>query len=361
MLATLAAALALTATAPQTSDAAQVQTFDAQARVTEAVQTVRPAAYRSAHVDWPALETELRAMAANARDTADLLPVYRRLLDALGDHHSFVQISNALNQTYQARYGKELYGDVVRGPRVSTFRGRDMIEHREIPVAQGKSVQWIAVPKVFGAGERAQAYAAHLFTATADVSPRNCGYIVDVRGNTGGNVWPMLTGLSGLLGDGPAGRETKPDGKVVIYAELKDGVATIVEEGEFKGREIIRSSTWRSIPALTTAPVAVLVDDSTASSGEGVAVALRGRENTRSFGARTFGVSTANNGFELSDGVNLVVTVGVMTDRNGVAYPEGLEPDQPVAFASPASGAEDSQVEAAKAWLAVQPGCAAAT
>lgn len=362
MLATLAAILALTPVMPQTADTSHPQPFDAQARVAEAVQKVRPAAYRSAQVNWPALEAELRAMAANARDTVDLLPVYRRLLDALGDHHSFVQASSALNQTYQARYGKELYSDVVREPRASTFRGRDMIEHREIAVADGKSVQWIAVPKVFGAGERAQAYAAHLFTATADVSPRTCGYIVDVRGNTGGNVWPMLTGLSGLLGDGPAGRETKPDGTVVIYAELKDGAATIVEDGEFKGREIIRSTAWRSIPALASASVAVLTDDSTASSGEGVVVAFQGRDHTRSFGARTFGVSTANNGFELSDGVNLVVTVGVMTDRNGVAYPDGISPDQPVAHGEgdPADP-DDAVVEAAKTWLAAQPGCAAAS
>lgn len=335
------------------------RTFDAQARVTEAVETVRPVAYRSAQVDWPALEAELAAMAATANDTTDMLPVYRRLLDALGDHHSFVQASDELNQGYQTRYGKTLYGDVVRPARVSTFRGRDMVEHRELPIGS-RSVQWIAVPRVFGAGERAQAYSAHLFTATTDVSPRNCGYIVDVRGNTGGNVWPMLTGLSGLLGDGPAGRETKADGSVVIYAELKDGAAVIVEEGEFKGREIMRSATWRSVPALETAPVAVLIDDSTASSGEGVAVAFQGRADTRSFGAPTFGVSTANSGFELSDGVNLVVTVGVMTDRNGVAYPAGLDPDQLVEFAPPSADRQDSQVEAAKAWLAAQPGCAAA-
>ena len=353
MLSLLAAALLVAAPEPG-------PTFDPRARVAEAVQTVRPVAYRSAHVDWPALEAELMAMAAPARDTADMLPVYRRLLDALGDHHSFVQASTELREVYQARYGKTLYGDVVRPPHTSTFRSRDMVEHRELAVSDSRSVQWIAVPQVFGAGERAQAYAAHLFTATSDVSPRNCGYIVDVRGNTGGNVWPMLTGLSGLLGDGPAGRETKADASVVIYAELREGAAIIVEEGEFKGREILRSAAWRPIPTLAAAPVAVLIDDSTASSGEGVAVAFRGRPETRSFGARTFGVSTANDGFELSDGVNLVVTVGAMTDRNGVAYAEGLDPDQIVAFAPSTGGGEDSQIEAARAWLAAHPACATA-
>jgi hypothetical protein len=353
MLSIAAAALLLGAQDPSA--------FDGRARATEAVETVRPVAYRSAQVDWPALESELTAMAATARDTVDMLPVYRRLLDALGDHHSFVQASDELNAAYQDRRGRDLYGDVVRPPQASTFGGRDMIEHREVAVSESRSVQWIAVPKVFGSGERARAYASHLFTATADVPPRNCGYIVDVRGNTGGNVWPMLTGLSGLLGDGPAGRETKPDGRVTTYAELKDGAAIIVEDGEFKGREIIASASWRSIPALETSPVAVLMDDSTASSGEGVVVAFRGRSNTRSFGHRTVGVSTSNEGFELSDGVNLVVTVGVMTDRQGTAYPQGLEPDESVAFTPPVDGGEDSQIEAARNWLAAQPQCAAAS
>lgn len=354
MLATLALSLALAVQEPVSP-----QPFDAGARVTEAIQTVRPAAYRSASVDWPVLEAELRAMAEPARDTADMLPVYRRLLDALGDHHSFVQTSAELTQTFLARRGRELYADAPSTLRISTFGHRDMVDHQSLTISDQKAVQWISVPKVFGAGDRAKAYAAHLFMATADVAPRNCGYIIDVRGNTGGNIWPMLTGLSGLLGDGPVGRETKADGSVMTYAELREGVATIIEEGEFKGREIIRSSTWRPLPALQSAPVAILMDDRTASSGEGVAVAMRGRPSTRFFGQPTFGVSTSNNGFELSDGVNLVVTVGVMTDRNGVAYPNGLTPDEMVAFGpgNPDDPA-DAQIEAAKVWLATQSACA---
>lgn len=357
MFATLAVLMALAIQQPQDENPSP---FDAQARVTEAIAAVRPVAYRTGNVDWPVLEAELREMASGVADAADMLPIYRRLLKALGDNHSFVEAPRALLRAYRERHGRSFYDDAPPREPTSSFTDRDMVEHREIALDHGRSAQWIAVPKVFGADERAQAYAAHLFIATADAPPRNCGYIVDLRGNTGGNIWPMLTGLSGLLGDGPAGRETKADGSITVYAELKEGAAVIVEDGEFKGREIIRSAAWRPLPALMSAPVAVLMDDATASSGEGVAVAFRGRQNTRSFGQRSYGVSTANNGYMMSDDVNLVVTIGAMTDRDGVAYPNGLESDETVAFAATADGG-DTQIEAARRWLAARPECAAAS
>ena len=52
----------------------------------------------------------------------------------------------------------------------------------------------------------------------------------------------------------------------------------------------------------------------------------------------------------------------VVADRNGRIYPDGVRPDTPVAHGEgdPADP-DDAVVEAAKAWLAAQPGCAAAT
>ena len=38
------------------------------------------------------------------------------------------------------------------------------------------------------------------------------GWIVDLRGNTGGNMWPMLAGFGPVLGEGTAGFFIDPDG-----------------------------------------------------------------------------------------------------------------------------------------------------
>jgi len=358
MFASIAVGMAL---ASQEPTSPPIVPFDADARIMEAIVAVQGMAYRSGQVDWPALEGELRTTARSAADTVDMLPIYHRLLQALGDGHSFVQAPEAAAKAYVERYGREPF-QKERKDIQSTFLDRSRIEHQFFELPSGKSIQWVTVPKVNGIEQRAQDYAAHLFIATADVPARTCGYILDVRGNTGGNIWPMLTGLSGLLGDGPSNGQTNADGSVSIYAELREGSAIITQEGEGRGNTLIRSASWRPIPELAQAPVAVLTDDATASSGEGVAVAFRGRPSTRFFGQPTWGVSTANSEHMLSDGVNLVVTVGVMTDRNGVPYPNGLTPDEAVAFGpGDPNDPADAQVEAAKAWLASLPGCAAAT
>lgn len=55
----------------------------------------------------------------------------------------------------------------------------------------------------------------------------------------------------------------------------------------------------------------------------------------------------------------LQITVGWMADRNGRTFPDGLEPDEAVAYAPGADGKDDSVVQAAKTWLAKQPACSA--
>ena len=75
-------------------------------------------------------------------------------------------------------------------------------------------------------------------------------------------------------------------------------------------------------------PVAVLTGVNTASSGEVIVVAFRGRPNTRSFGLYTTGLSTANRGFHLSDGAVINLTTSVYADRTGQTYGERIHPDE---------------------------------
>ena len=78
----------------------------------------------------------------------------------------------------------------------------------------------------------------------------------------------------------------------------------------------------------------------------------------RTFGEATYGVASANAGFPLPDGANLVITVAMMTDRNGRIYPDGFKPDTPIpAGPGLAADTDDAVVEAAKAWLAAQDPC----
>jgi C-terminal processing protease CtpA/Prc len=90
--------------------------------------------------------------------------------------------------------------------------------------------------------------------------------------------------------------------------------------------------------------VAVLTDNGIASSGEAVVISFKARPDTRSFGDRTCGLSTANAPYPMSDGATLNITEAVMADRTRTKYGYAIQPDETVS-------ATDQMVERAVAWL----------
>lgn len=322
--------------------------FDPAARVHEAVEIARSHAFRSTSVDWQALEAEMISLSQGAKDTADMLPAYAALTRGLADGHSFVQPPSAVMTAWHERHGDRDFNSAASTEReiTSTFYSRSTVEHQDLTLESGRSVRVVVVPSFKGnaRGLPAEAYATEVFAALAEAPSTTCAYIVDLRGNVGGNFWPMMIGLSPLLGDGPQGLSRGPTGHDSAFARLERGQA-ISTEGDAQGSIMSRMPAWRPIPRLATAPVAVLVDDATASSGEGVALAFVGRFDTRSFGVRTYGVASANKDFILGDGVKLVLTVSMMVDPLGQTHPAGYSPDV-IADASP-----EQPLDAARTWL----------
>jgi C-terminal processing protease CtpA/Prc len=164
------------------------------------------------------------------------------------------------------------------------------------------------------------------------------GWIVDVRGNGGGNMWPMVAGVAPVLGEGIAGYFMPPVGSPTDWSVR--GSAALNGSSE-----IVRTSSPYTLLMPGLPRVAVLTDNLVASSGEAVVVSFRARPNTRSFGSMTCGVSTANSGFRLSDGSTLQLTVALMADRTRTAYGVQIVPDETV------DGIGDAVVQRAIAWL----------
>jgi carboxyl-terminal processing protease len=95
----------------------------------------------------------------------------------------------------------------------------------------------------------------------------------------------------------------------------------------------------------------VLIGPRTASSGEAVAVALRGRPRSRSFGSPSYGQTIANTVIGLADGAAIALAVLIEVDRTGREYPSGIEPDEFVLGESFSKLADDAVVRAASASL----------
>ncbi|MDX8148239.1 S41 family peptidase [Lentzea sp. BCCO 10_0061] len=174
------------------------------------------------------------------------------------------------------------------------------------------------------------------------IAGRPTGWVVDLRGNRGGDMHPMLTVVAPLLGEGERGRFIGPDGDPTSWGVRRGHVYN-------GGNTAFR---WRRVPAARTEPVAVLTDRHTASSGEAVLISFLGARNVRTFGEPTAGYATANQTFKLEDGSRLAITTAYMADRTGRTY--GNEPIAPHEHATNPDGTHDRVLDTAIAWLAQQ-------
>jgi len=310
-----------------------------------ALDEMQTRALRRAAVDWPRVRAEALARAAHAQTTADTYDAIRFALASLGDHHSSFHLPAAMQKTEpQAAQTKP----------ASPFTGRYEPEGRLAQFGK-KTFAIVVVTKCFPEDDRQfTEYETKLQGVVAYLDRlRPAAWVVDLRGNVGGNMWPMLAGIGPLLGEGDhLGEFFNTDGHSLW--RYRDGVASEVPDN---GKED-RYPAVAGVPykLAGTPNVAVLIDGGTGSSGEAIAIAFKGRPKTRFFGAHTQGASTVNDVVGLSDGAAMWLTIGVDADRTGKKYIDGFDPDEAIRGRDQVvPDADDPVVQAALRWLGGGP------
>src|SRR5690606_31598869 len=262
-------------------------------------------------IDWPALRAAAHAQARGAETEADTHTAIRYAVRALGDDHSYFS---------SPRWSAQLREAPVANART----GRAAVDPGGARVAD--RLAYIDVPGRAGGPHMAQvAYANRLQTLIKDHDiSGTCGWILNLRSNSGGNLWPMLVGVGPLLGEGELGAAVYPDGeqRTIWYEDGKGGFGDYVQLRVTEPPYELRNAQ---------APLAILIDASTASSAEVLVAAARGRPNTRTFGTATSGATSGTRNFDLSDGATLVLAVALTRDRQGEIVRGDIEPDEPVA------------------------------
>ncbi|WP_409464209.1 S41 family peptidase [Amycolatopsis sp. GA6-003] len=268
-------------------------------------------------VDWPSAEDEALRAVEGASTFSETYPAIQTVIAELGNAHT-----------------KLLSPAQARPPAVETI---------EVPSSRAENgVAVLAIPGLIAdaAGER-RCVEAGVAALRAVEARASCGWIVDLRDDNGGDMWPMLTVLAPLLGDGIAGSLAEP-GRAPRVWSVRDGRAW---SGESPGTDEV-NPVRLSRPA---PPVAVLTSRGTASSGEAALIAFRGLGRVATFGGPTAGFATGNVAFALADGAKLLVTSAVDVDRTGRAYgARPIPPDFP---------APDPEASAGQ-WLRARSGCA---
>ncbi|MFD6890747.1 S41 family peptidase [Streptomyces sp. NPDC059957] len=274
----------------------------------------------AADIDWPTVRREAFARAGSAQAPADTYGAVREALRSLGDRHSQFMTPQEAEQALSPAPGSSAL------PEARVLAG---------------SIGYLSLPAV--SSDRAAAdYVKQARQAVAKADGQGArGWIVDLRSNTGGDMWGPLAAVGAVLGDGDAGAFVEADGKRTPWT---------VEKGT--PRQYL--ATWGPAEPLAQAapPVAVLTSSRTASAAEAVTIAFRGRPDTRSFGQATRGVPTGNDAHPLPDGALILLTQAREADRTGRIHNGPLPPDEEVPDDSRALGSgSDRTLEAAARWL----------
>lgn len=252
------------------------------------------------NIDWVALRAAVLKKAEGVQTIAGANEAVLLALELLDDKNSFVLTA---------------LGDIIeyRVPCTDT----------EPPaVTVPADIGYIKIPPYSNFGINAAIFAEKMHGEIRDQDRADLkGWIIDLRENTGGNLWPMIAGIGPVLGDGTIGFFVKSSGTKTPFG-YKSGSATYDDEA-------IVTVSFPYAPLLSvSSKVAILVDHSTTNAGEAVAVAFSGRVNTRSFGATTCGQGGGSQPFQLSDRSVLYLSVAFLIDRNEKNFQGEIQPDE---------------------------------
>lgn len=288
-------------------------------------------------VPWEEVEAQMHWRAGLAGNVLELRSAFTYLLEQLHDSHGRFFFQNKPIAWYhgdpephQQHIDPKIWGAIQSGKH--TFQSA-------LLPGQTGYLRVVGMPT----GDNTQ-LAEPILAAICSLQTLGAKHwIVDLRYNGGGNMFPMLAGLSTILGEGEIGGSMDAKGNRFSTWEIKDGDAYY--------NDLLHADVEKRCPVDSLPKVAVLTSRYTVSSGEVVAVAFKGRPNTRFFGEHTAGFTTETNWQPLPAGVFMSISVSHFADRDGRVYTKFVPVDEEIPFDINADPDADAGIRRALEWL----------
>ena len=242
-------------------------------------------------------DAKAEALAVRPASIEEAQEAVRTALKVAGGKHSFLQSAESVTEDATSEW-----------------------EMPSVEVSDG--IAQIRLPHFSGNDSEGVKYAQTVLDAVPDDVR---GVIIDLRGNNGGNMYPMIAAVHRFL----------PDDSNTLRMRTRKRTMWIPLS------YVVKVCGVEQRPGLEC-PVALLTDGATGSSGEAVLLCFRGIERCRTFGAPTAGYASANQPFAMPDGSSLVLTTGCDVARTGEEFC-----DDPIA----PDVLTDTPLEAALEWL----------
>jgi len=296
----------------------------------------------SSTVNWDSMRIKMYESAQGAAELEDLKPAFEILLNGLRDHHGHFRkttdysiLAHFTDHTLSRNKDSRVFDQ-------DTWKIVNDVKSRyEYALLPGN----IGYLKIVGVGPNidGQQEVERIRNSLSEFKDKAVEkWIVDLRYNGGGNINVMLAGIAPLF-----------DSKTIvsIQGENQDIIATAeIRNGDFwyRGSNVFPVGEMFTI---REPKIAILTSRWTSSSGEFVAVAFKGQENTRFFGEATNGKTTENSWEVIHDELALIISTGIYCDRNGIAYSRHVKPDEEILFEVERDRVKDIGILAATRWL----------
>ncbi len=264
----------------------------------EALHIIETNSIQIDSIDWAEIKKEAYEKFDTAKSIKEINTIIKEdIIPKLGDNHSFLLDASAVIQ--------------IQSETKIPFIESEIIND---------SIGYINVPGFIGYGKQSMGFSESLQEKIKIIDEQGVAHwIIDLRNNNGGNMWPMLMGLAPLLQEGVLGYAVNNKNKFEPWG-YKDGALMSSEHEVIKIKNHYDLKTpWKKI--------IVLIGRKTASSGEAVAISFKGTQDVIHVGSPTLGLSTGNKTYKLSDGSWLNLTTHILADRNKVTYGHKVYPD----------------------------------
>ena len=267
-------------------------------------------------VDWKKWKEDIYPKALQANSLADALTFSTQLFDSIGCNHCMLFSNSGF---FQSSLNKALQQE--------DFSRNFLLKYEQEPGFETKIIQdsyaYVLIPGMLlldADRDSLDRVAQHMYDEMLALSEKReiKGWIIDLRFNIGGNVYPMLASLYHLLGDAVAYTELDENNKLIQRNHLEAGAFYTAD------KQLVKVNP-SDAPDLKT-PIAIITGKLTGSAGEDVAIAFKGRENTLFLGEESYGFLTGNEMVEIPYDAKMAFTTCFIADKNRV-YRETVKPD----------------------------------
>lgn len=225
--------------------------------------------------------------------------------------HNYDEADAILQKIIKVAGGK--HSQIVTTKQITTET-----EHYEEPtIINDNGLVTIHEPQFQGNTQQANEYANKINDFLFKCKHEIKSIIIDLSNNNGGDMSPMILGISSIIPDGNILSFVSPDGTSERIS-LKNGT---INAG---GASIDLNHNIK----LTNVPVAVIINKQTGSSGEMTALALKKVSKVKFFGQNSASFTSVNRSFSLYTGTTMyLTTAGVKDSKNKLYVNDPIVPD----------------------------------